>query len=197
MWLVGLPRICKGSLPRSRILQNMNLVRIKLFGISYMGRPLERFKACAEYSTLAEVNDDIEKGTGKMTLAKDLAFVVEESSKADERRAKSRMELKRFLELRIKKRVKEQYFNGKFKDLMKKVIANRETLRDAYNCIQINANVDITLDNDNISFECMEKELSGGCFDVGGNTFSIATKGARNEILVLPKLKLKSCSRGY
>ncbi|KAG6775305.1 hypothetical protein POTOM_018749 [Populus tomentosa] len=191
MWLVGLPRICKGRLSRSRILQNMNTVRVKLFGISYMGRPLQRSKACADYSTLAEVNDNIDNGTGKMTLAKDLAFVVEESSKADERRAKSRMELKRSLELRIKKRVKEQYFNGKFIDLMTKVIANQETLHDAYNCIRINANVDIALDNDNISFECMEKELSGGCFDVGGNTFSIATKGARDEILVLPKLKLK------
>ncbi|CAK7354864.1 unnamed protein product [Dovyalis caffra] len=186
-----LPRICKGSFPRSKILQSMKLVRTELFGISYMGRPLERFKGCSDYSTLAEVNDNIDKGTGKMTLAKNLAFVVAESSKFDERRQKSRMELKRSLELRIKKRVKEQYFNGKFHDLMTKVIANRETLQDAYNCIRLNANVDIALDDDNISFECMEKELSGGCFDIGGNTFSIATKGARKEILFLPKLKLK------
>jgi hypothetical protein len=41
MWFVGLPRICKGSLPRSRILQNMNLVRVKLFGFSYMGKLLK------------------------------------------------------------------------------------------------------------------------------------------------------------
>jgi hypothetical protein len=41
MWFVGLPRICKGSLPGSRILQNMNLVRVKLFGFSYTGKLLK------------------------------------------------------------------------------------------------------------------------------------------------------------
>ncbi|KAF2297041.1 hypothetical protein GH714_016012 [Hevea brasiliensis] len=96
-------------------------------------------------------------GTGKATLAKNLGFLLEESSNLNDRRCKSRMELKRSLELRIKKRVKEQYLNGKFHDLMIRVIANPETLRDAYDCIRLNANVDIASDNDNISFELWQK----------------------------------------
>ncbi|XP_037492501.1 nuclear intron maturase 4, mitochondrial isoform X2 [Jatropha curcas] len=101
------------------------------------------------------------------------------------------MELKRSLELRIKKRVKEQFLNGKFRDLITKVIANPETLQDAYNCIRLNANVDIASDKDDTSFESVAEELSNGSFDISANTFSISTKGVRKEILVLPKLKLK------
>lgn len=148
-------------------------------------------KTCTDYSTLAAVNDNIDKGTGKMALAKSLACLIEESSNVDERRPKSRMELKRSLELRIKKRVKEQYVNGKFHDLMTKVIANPETLQDSYNCIRLNSNVGMALDNDNMSFESLAMQLSSGNFDVSANTFSISTKGVRKEILVLPKLKLK------
>ena len=126
-----------------------------------------------------------------MTLAENLACLVEESSCVNERKPKSRMELKRSFELRIKKRVKEQYMNQKFQDLMAKVIANPETLQDAYNCIRLNSNVDTSLDYDRTPFESIAEELCSGSFDVNANTFSISTKGARKETLVLPNLKLK------
>jgi hypothetical protein len=126
-----------------------------------------------------------------MTLAKNLACLVEESSCVDERKPRSRMELKRYFELRIKKKVKEQYKDGKFQDLMAKVIANPDTLQDAYNCIRLNSNVDISLNNDRASFESMAEELCHGSFDVIANTFCVSTKGARKETLVLPNLKLK------
>lgn len=126
-----------------------------------------------------------------MTLAGNLACLVEESSCVNERKPKSRMELKRSFELRIKKRVKEQYMNQKFQDLMAKVIANPETLQDAYNCIRLNSNVDTSLDYDRTSFESIAEELCSGSFDVNANTFCISTKGARKETLVLPNLKLK------
>ncbi|KAH9668892.1 nuclear intron maturase 4 [Citrus sinensis] len=87
------------------------------------------------------------------------------------------MELKRSYEFRIKKRVKEQYVNGKFQDLMEKVI--------------INPNVDITVNNNRLSFESMAEKLCSGNFDVKANTFSLSTKGARKEVLVLPNLILK------
>lgn len=126
-----------------------------------------------------------------MTLAENLACLVEESSCVNERKPKSRMELKRSFELRIKKRVKEQSMNQKFQDLMAKVIANPETLQDAYNCIRLNSNVDTSLDYDRTSFESIAEELCSGSFDVNANTFCISTKGARKETLVLPNLKLK------
>lgn len=148
-------------------------------------------QAFAVYSTLEAVSNDNDKDIGRMKLAKNLAFLVDESSNLDVRRPKTRMELKRSLEFHIKKRVKEQYVNGKFQDLMVKVISNPKTLQDAYNCIRLNSNVDLELDGDNISFESIAEELSSGCFDVKANTFSISTKGARKEDLVLPNLKLK------
>lgn len=130
-------------------------------------------------------------GIGKMTLAEDLACLVEDSFDVDERKSKSRMELKRSLELLIKKRVKEQYINGKFENLVENVIAQTKTLHYAYNCIRLNSNIDITLNNDCISFESTAEELQCGNFDVNDNTFSISTKGARKEVLVLPNLRLK------
>ncbi|KAK0604333.1 hypothetical protein LWI29_014638 [Acer saccharum] len=143
------------------------------------------------FKTLVADDDVSDKGTGKMTLAKNLAFLVEESTNLDVERPKSRMELKRSLELRIKKRVKEQYVNGKFQNLMAKVIAHPETLQDSYNSIRLNSNVDITVDDDSVSFATMAEELYSGKFDVNANTFSISTKGARKEVIVLPNLKLK------
>lgn len=155
------------------------------------GTTIERFQACTNYSALTEVNDSIDIGNGKKTLAKNLGFLLEESSILNDKRSKTRMELKRSLVFRIKKRVKEQYLNGKFHDLMLRVIANPETLQDAYDCIRLNANVDIASDDDNIAFEPLAEELSSGSFDISTNTFSISTRGVRKEILVLPKLKLK------
>ncbi|XP_050236370.1 nuclear intron maturase 4, mitochondrial [Mercurialis annua] len=157
----------------------------------FSGTQIERLHLCTNYSTFSDSNGD--KGPGKMTLAKDLAFLVEESSNLAEikPKTKTRMELKRYLELRVKKRVKEQFSNGKFHDLMMRVVANPETLRDAYDCIRLNANVDIALGDDNVSFECLAEELSGGKFDISANTFSISTKGESKGTLVLPKLNLK------
>ncbi|GLT25117.1 hypothetical protein SLA2020_002680 [Shorea laevis] len=126
-----------------------------------------------------------------MMLAKDLAFLVEESSSLDDKRPKTRMEEKRSIELRIKKRVKEQYVNGKFQNLMARVIANPDTLQDAYNCIRLNSNVDMTYSADGICFKSIVDELHCGHFDFKANTFSVSTRGARKEVLVLPNLRTR------
>ena len=142
------------------------------------------------YSSFS-TNDDLKKGHEKMMLAKDLACLVEESSRQDERKAKTRMELKRSLELRIKKRVKEQFFDGKFQNLMAKVIANQDILQDAYNCIRLNSNVDISVKDDSVCYKSLAEELFEGSFDVRANTFSVSTRGANKEVLVLPNLKTR------
>jgi len=82
-----------------------------------------------------------------VSLAKSLAFLAEESAEAVQRQRKplTRMERKRLAELRIKKRVKAQYLNGKFYDLMGKVVASAETLEDAYDIVRLNSNVDLHL----------------------------------------------------
>ncbi|WOG97263.1 hypothetical protein DCAR_0416603 [Daucus carota subsp. sativus] len=101
------------------------------------------------------------------------------------------MEMKRHFELCIKRRVKEQYVDGKYHNLMVNVIANPKTLFDAYNSIRVSSNVDLELECDTIPFKEMAEELSRGKFDVGANTFSISTRGPDKEVLVLPNLKLK------
>lgn len=155
------------------------------------GETTETGQCSIHYSTHAAAEDTNDKGIGKMTLAKTLAFLVDESSNSDEKRPKSRMEFKRSLELRIKKRVKEQYMDGKFQDLMEKVIANPKTLRDSYDCVRLNSNVDIGVNDGCVSFESLAKELYSRQFDVKANTFSISTKGSIKEVLILPNLKLK------
>lgn len=154
------------------------------------GKFLERIQERPKFSTVAAA-DDISIGSGKKTLATNLASLLEESFEVDERKSRSRMELKRSLEFRVKKRVKEQYVNGKFQNLLGKVIANPETLQDAYNCIRLNSNVNMTLNNDTISFGSVAEELFYGNFDVNANTISISTRGMKKEVLVLPNLKLK------
>ncbi|XAR54130.1 hypothetical protein NMG60_11029140 [Bertholletia excelsa] len=144
---------------------------------------------CSNYSTLGAVSHNYDKNIGKVNLAQDLACLVEDSF--DENIPKTRVELKRLLELRIKKRVKEQYLNGKFKDLMPKVIANPKTLQDAYDCIRVNSNIDLSLERDHIPFESLAEELSSGNFDINSNVFSISTRGKQKEVLVLPNIKLK------
>ncbi|KAH0981824.1 hypothetical protein GBA52_009001 [Prunus armeniaca] len=146
------------------------------------GRASERIQEFADHSTVATADGDINSGIHEMKLAENLANLVEESSHMDERRPKSRMELKRSLELRIKKRVKEQYINGKFRNLMAK---------DAYDCIRLNSNINIAFNDDNTSFDSIAKELCCGSFDVNANTFSISKKGAREEVLVLPNINLR------
>ncbi|CAA0842972.1 Intron maturase- type II family protein [Striga hermonthica] len=138
---------------------------------------------------------DKDEGTGKMALAKNLASVVQESHDDHVRksRPRTRLEVKRFLEMRIKKKVKEQYGNGKFQDLMKKVIADPNTLREAYGCIRAASNVDSSSKDDNLPFESMAHELASGEFDIKTNTYSIFTRGSKDkkEKLVFPKLKLR------
>ncbi|KAF7129328.1 hypothetical protein RHSIM_Rhsim10G0133200 [Rhododendron simsii] len=94
-------------------------------------RAIKGFPTHSTFSTLEAFNSVTDKDVGKATLAKDLAFLVDEFSNLDETKPKTRVELNRLLELRIKKRVKEQYIDGKFQDLMHKVVANPETLRNA------------------------------------------------------------------
>lgn len=101
------------------------------------------------------------------------------------------MELKRLVEVRIKKRVKAQYLNGKFYDLMGSVIATADTLQDSYDIIRLNANVDLASKRDDICFNSLAEELTNGDFDVEANTLLMVAKGRSKECLVLPKLKLK------
>lgn len=99
-----------------------------------------------------------------LSLAKNLASVAEESAAAVQRQRKplTRMERKRLAELRIKKRVKEQYLNSKFYDLMDKVLANAETLEDAYDIVSLNSNVDIASAKDDVCFVTLAEQLSSG-----------------------------------
>ena len=157
------------------------------------GKNVEKTQGTA-YSTMSPANADMLKDEelGKSMLAMDLATLVEESSKVSDRKPMSRMEFKRFLEHRIKKRVKEQCVNGKFHGLMKNVIFNAETLRDAYNCIRINSNVDLNSSYDDLFLDELAEQLREGSFDVSANTFSISTRRLNNkQVLVLPNLKLK------
>ncbi|KAL3839305.1 hypothetical protein ACJIZ3_023896 [Penstemon smallii] len=136
----------------------------------------------------------VEEGFPKTTLAQNLASLVQESNDIHERKPKPKtcVEMKRFLEMRIKKKVKEQYRDGKFYDLMEKVISDPNTLKDAYDCIRVTSNVDLAMDGDNLTFDSIAEELAHGNFDVGANTYSISTKGTKmKEKLLFPKLKLR------
>lgn len=195
-------QLCWGKKEKKRTMRFVGLFKVskrneKLIPIVSLlktvvaGRDAKIGQASVGFSALSAADDVDDMGTLKMTLAKNLASLIEESSNFDEKQPKSRMELKRFYGFRIKKRVKEQYVNGKFQDLMEKVIANPKTLQDSYNSIMLNSNVDITLNNNSLSFESLAEKLYSGNFDVKANTFSISTKGARKEVLVLPNLTLK------
>ncbi|RYR47374.1 hypothetical protein HN51_052899 [Arachis hypogaea] len=147
----------------------------------------------ASYSTALPGNGGFLKDEdfGKSTLAMDLASLVEESSKILESKPRSRMEFKRFLENRIKKRVKNQFVNGKFRGLMQS-ISDGETLRDAYNCIRINSNVDAESRYDSCFLDDLAKQLQEGSFNASANTFFVSTRGSNDkQVLVLPNLRLK------
>ncbi|XP_066374359.1 nuclear intron maturase 4, mitochondrial-like [Miscanthus floridulus] len=128
-----------------------------------------------------------------VSLAKSLASLAEESAVAVQRQRKplTRMERKRLAELRIKKRIKEQYLNGKFYGLMDKVVANAATLEDAYDIVRLNSNVDLASAKDDVCFVTLAEELRSGAFDVRANAFSVVAKRKRGGHLVLPRLKLK------
>ncbi|XP_008797617.2 nuclear intron maturase 4, mitochondrial [Phoenix dactylifera] len=131
------------------------------------------------------------RSTPPISLAKSLACLPDESSTPEKRRPLTRMELKRLIELRVKRRVKAQYLNGKFYDLMGSVVAAADTLQDSYDIIRLNSNVDLASKIDDICFKSLAEELASGNFDVEANTLMMVAKGRSKECLVLPKLKLK------
>ncbi|KAI3946414.1 hypothetical protein MKX01_017630 [Papaver californicum] len=185
---------CKRDLAGCRAIvsqiQCMDATFLRSSCVIKRGGPFEQLQAYEFYSTLEPTRNDSDKGIG-MSLAKSLASVLDESPKPVERRPLTRMELKRLIESRIKKRVKEQYSNGKFHDLLAEVIATPKILREAYDCIRLDSNIDLSVKGDDINFESIAKELSNGGFDVKANTFSIATKGENKKVLSIPNLKLK------
>lgn len=134
---------------------------------------------------------EAEEKKERKTLASSLACLVGETSRVQQNKPKSRVELKRFFHQRIKRRVKERYVDGKFKCLLQKVVANPETLKDAYDCIRVDSNVDPLSDPENSPFESIADELLSGTFDVSANTYSISTRGPTKEVLVFPNHRLK------
>ncbi|XP_038882004.1 nuclear intron maturase 4, mitochondrial isoform X3 [Benincasa hispida] len=185
----GLQRFCRINMRNLTNLLCVNVCKVDSSVVSVIGKSVQRVQNSENYSTLTCADDEIDKGMEKMKLAMNLASLVEESLDVDLKRSKTQMELKRSLEIQIKERVKAQYLNGKFLDLMGKVIACPTTLQNAYDCVRINSNVDIMSNDCLISFESMAEELSNGNFDVNANTFSILS--SRKEVLVLPKIELK------
>ncbi|XP_020109116.1 uncharacterized protein LOC109724645 [Ananas comosus] len=141
-----------------------------------------------------EAGEDVTRRqhTGRVpfSLAKSLACLQEEFT-VDRQKPLSRMEQKRLIELRIKKKVKAQFLNGKFHDLMGTVVANPDSLRDAYDIICLNSNVDLASRRHDVCFNSLAEQLESGDFDIEGNTIVIIAKGSRKECLVLPRLKLK------
>ena len=175
------------------VFRNRNLVLQSLRRFNLETLISRRLWSRSVSSTHSNAETD-SKQTGIFSLAGELASLVEESSPhVDDPKPRSRMELKRSLELRLKKRVKEQYSDGKFHDLLKKVIARPETLRDAYDCIRLNSNVPVTESDGSVAFafDSMAEELSSGVFDVASNTFSLVARDKTKEVLVLPSLPLK------
>ncbi|XP_021304930.1 uncharacterized protein LOC8083490 isoform X2 [Sorghum bicolor] len=146
-------------------------------------------------SSLDGVEDAAEQAVEPppVSLAKSLASLAEESAAAVQRQRKplTRMERKRLAELRIKKRVKEQFLDGKFYGLMGKVVADAATLEDAYDIVRLNSNVDLASAKDDVCFVTLAEELRNGEFDVRANAFSVVAKRKRGGHLVLPRLNLK------
>ena len=135
----------------------------------------------SQHFSLNGVEDVAEQGVEPppLSLAKSLASVAEESAAAVQRQRKplTRMQRKRLAELRIKKRVKAQHLNGKFYDLMDKVVANAETLEDAYDIVRMNSNVDLASAKDDVCFVTLAEQLRSGEFDVRGNAFLSGGEG--------------------
>lgn len=161
------------------------------------GKPSVYMRFYSIYSNIEVVRDENKDNNPykddvfPMSLAKSLASLTNESSIPKERRHRTRTELKRGIEIRIKKRVKEQYINGKYHDLMAKVISNPETLKDAYNSIRLDSNIELASDHENICFTSIAEQLASGDFDIKANTFLFSTRTRKKEHLVLPNLKLK------
>ncbi|KAG9445221.1 hypothetical protein H6P81_016561 [Aristolochia fimbriata] len=126
-----------------------------------------------------------------LSLAKNLACLPEDTPDPVNGSYNSRLELKRLVEIRIKKKVKEQYANGKFHDLLTKVVANPSTLQYAYDSLRLNSNVDLASPSDDICFTAMAEQLRSGNLNIRGNTLSLSTRTRRKQVLFLPNLELK------
>ncbi|XP_062229317.1 nuclear intron maturase 4, mitochondrial-like [Phragmites australis] len=184
---------------RGRLLRELSRRRPPRHGQGGRAACFRRY--VAHHLSLDGVDDAAEKAVEPppalappVSLAKSLASLAEESAAAAQRQRKplSRMERKRLAELRIKKRVKAQYLNGKFYDLMGKVVANADTLEDAYDIVRLNSNVDLASAKDDVCFVTLAEQLRSSAFDVGVNTFSVVAKRqGRGGRLVLPRLNLK------
>lgn len=130
--------------------------------------------------------------TASISLAKSLACLPDETCTPDRGRdRRTSMELKRAIELRIKKRVKAQYSNGKFYDIMDNVIAKAETLQDAYDILRLNSNIDLASERDGVCFLSMAEQLASGDFNVKEDCLEISAKVGKRESLALPGLKLR------
>ncbi|KAJ0989687.1 hypothetical protein J5N97_008043 [Dioscorea zingiberensis] len=154
-------------------------------------RPYTKFSIIEEVDDFEHSSQTYEKSASAMSLAKSLACLPCESSTSVKQKMVTRMELKRSIELRIKKRVKAQYLYGKYHDLMEKVIANASTLQDAYDVIRLNSNIDLASERDDLCFASMAEQLVSGKFDVNANSICMFSKSERKEPLVLPRVKLK------
>ncbi|KAM0064161.1 putative RNA-directed DNA polymerase [Helianthus debilis subsp. tardiflorus] len=170
---------------RTTHFQWFNLISVNLSAV-FTGK---RYIGHSVDSSRKSINNGNITTIDKMSLASNLACLVDESSPVDERKPMNRLELKRYLELRIKKRVKDQYKNGKFHDLIENVIANPYTLQDAYDSMRVNSNVNLSSECDNINFTSLAEELASGKFDISSNVYSISSRRTNNEKLVLPNLK--------
>uniref|UniRef100_M8BIE0 Cytokinin-O-glucosyltransferase 2 n=1 Tax=Aegilops tauschii TaxID=37682 RepID=M8BIE0_AEGTA len=165
------------------------------------GDALRRYTTCFRrykaHFLLDGIEDAAESAAGSqqppVSLAKSLAALAKESTVAAQRQRKplSRMERKRLAGLQIKKRVKAQYLNGKFYDLMGKVVASANTLEDAYDIVRLNSNVDLASARDDVCFITLAEQVRRGEFDITANSFSVVAKRQGGERIVLPRLNLK------
>ncbi|XP_078439318.1 intron maturase, type II family protein isoform X2 [Wolffia australiana] len=142
-----------------------------------------------------ETNVD-EKNTPPISLARSLACLPEEDSASEDKKRKkeplTRIEIKRLLEKRIKKRVKNQFSDGKFHSLMDSVISQSDTLQDAYDIIRAGSNVDLVSSAEVPCFRSVAGELADDRFRVAANTISVPSKRRGTPPLVLPNLKLRT-----
>ncbi|PKA67034.1 putative mitochondrial protein ymf40 [Apostasia shenzhenica] len=146
---------------------------------------LEDVEDCYEKSAQLPIVD-----ARQPSLAKSLACLPDVPFSIDNKQRESPMKMKRLIEVRIKKRAKAQYVDGKFYNLMTKVIANDETLRDCYELVRLNSKVQQMLDHQ-LCFSTIANQLRRGEFDVKDNSISFHAKSGQRDCLVLPTLKLR------
>ncbi|KAJ4977779.1 hypothetical protein NE237_008559 [Protea cynaroides] len=123
MWFLGFSTLHKRDLLKCSVykLWSMDFMCVNSSFVVNMGKRHKQFEPFAVHCTTEAVSKNDDKGVSPMPLAKSLAFLIDESSTPTKTRQKTRMELRRLIEIRIKKRVKEQYMLGKFQGLMRKM----------------------------------------------------------------------------